>query len=101
MGPKPKECVVKQNLLVCIPVDMFPEYIERSCKENGDQPEDYTKIACPDCQRLMWLGPRVKVLWESGMKATCGVCAILKYKITQKEAANMTVMTKVLKDVQG
>lgn len=81
-----------KQLIVCIPVALTTNYVERSAKANGDKPEDYSQLDCPDCSQPMWLGPRSKVMLDAGMQATCAVCAILVHNL--RSAEGMTILTK-------
>lgn len=82
---------MRDTLIICVPKVLMPDYPARAAKANGDTPDLYVTIPCPDCSMEMWLGPRSKSLVESGTKVACAVCAILKHGV--REDSKVTALT--------
>jgi hypothetical protein len=68
------ESPLPKMLGLCVPVSLRPVWISDYSK--------YTKISCPDCGGLMWIGERLSALQKTGECHTvCMLCGISKYGV--------------------
>jgi hypothetical protein len=73
-------------LAMCVPCDIAPNFPATATDSI------YERAPCPECQRDMWLGTRIKTLVEAGAAyAVCMLCAIRNHGAT--DPAKLTRLT--------